>query len=138
MGNSSCQAMLISGEDPSCWCGVHLPLNQCGEKRLHSLLTQRHQWLETKFEQGEKGGKKRLTPFHEARKCAHISRSLQNSFQTRIKAQGLDKRRVSDIMHLRKGRPGATTLHAKCSDPMSDCRSRRRQLVLDCQAETSE
>ena len=82
---------------------------------------------EMKSEKGEQGGRKRLTPFQEARKSAHMSRSLRNSLLRRIMELGLDKPRVSDIMRLRKGRPGATTLHAKCSDPMSDCRSRRRQ-----------
>ena len=37
---------------------------------------------------------------------------------------------------LEEGAGGATTLHATYR--MSDCRSRRQQLVLDCQAETSE
>lgn len=93
---------------------------------------------ETKLEQGEKGGRNRLTPFQEARKKAHISRSFWNSLLRRIKELGLDKHRVRAIMRRRKGRSGATTLHAKCRDPMSDCRSRRRQLVLDCHAETRE
>ena len=42
------------------------------------------------------------------------------------------------IMRQRKGRLGAMTLQAKCREPMSDWRSRRRQQVLVCQAETSE
>lgn len=93
---------------------------------------------ETKLEQGEKGGRNRLTPFQEARNKAHISRSFWNSLLRRIKELGLDKPRIRAIMRERKGWPGAKTLHAKCSDPMSDCRSRRRQLVLDCHAETRE
>ena len=93
---------------------------------------------ETQLEHGEKGGRNRLTPFQEARNKAHISRSLWNSLLRRIKELGLDKPRVRAIMRRRNGRPGATTLHAKCSDPMSDCRSRRRQLVLHCHAETRE
>ena len=87
---------------------------------------------------GGKGGKNRLTPFQEARKCAHISRSLWNSLLRRIKVLGLDKPRVREIIRRRKGRPGATTLHANWRDPISDCKSRRRQLVFNCQEETRE
>ena len=59
---------------------------------------------EMKSEQGEKGGRKRLTLFQEARKSAHMSRSLWSSLLRRIMELGLDKPRVSDLMRLREGR----------------------------------
>ena len=81
----------------------------------------------------EKGGRNRLTPFQEPRKRDHMymSRSLRNSLLSRITEVGLERPRVRAIIRRRKGRPGATTLHAKWRDPISDCRSWRRQALLD-------
>ena len=81
---------------------------------------------------GEKGGRNRLTPFQEPRKRDHMSRSLRNSLPSQITEVGLERPRVRAIIRRRKGHPGATTLHAKWRDPISDCRSWRRQALLDC------
>ena len=45
---------------------------------------------------------------------------------------------VRAIMRRWNGRPGTTTLHAKCKEPMSHWRSWRWQQVLACQEETRE
>ena len=62
---------------------------------------------------GEKGGRNRLTPFQEPRKRDHMSRSLRNSLLSRINEVGLERPCVRAIIRRRKGRPGATNLHAK-------------------------
>ena len=77
---------------------------------------------ETKIITGGKRGEEQINPIPGGQEVRPHVQVFMEFLAEADKRAGIGQTRVREIMRRRNGRPGATTLHAKCSDPMSDCR----------------